>query len=227
MSRPKKYDESLRQALISSAAVSIARGGVESLTVRALANQHGCSTTVIYSMFGSKQALVQSVVMAAVESFTAAQLTVKPGDDPIEDLYRLCVVYRSWALRYPALYGVIFGGRLPIPFESPSSPDSAAGPIRPLTGMVQRAIDEGAFMAAPVSVVTHSAWASVHGTVSVELNFLGHLDRATRDELFSAHMDAALRGWMTDPSRRPPAATAGAPISTPTTRATGRPARIM
>lgn len=70
MARPRKFDDETRAALIRDTADQIVTGGVESVSLRPLAAKHGCSTTAIYTMFGSRDALIEAVVHESVESFT-------------------------------------------------------------------------------------------------------------------------------------------------------------
>ena len=109
MGRPKIYDDSLRRQLIALTAESVADGGPDAVSLRALAKAADTSTTAIYTIFGSKDDLVAAVLDAAAESLTRAQDAVPVTDDPLADFTELGRAYRGWALAHPDLYNVMFG----------------------------------------------------------------------------------------------------------------------
>ncbi|MET0798548.1 MAG: TetR family transcriptional regulator, partial [Rhodococcus sp. (in: high G+C Gram-positive bacteria)] len=54
MARPRIHDAELRTRLLEAAAETVARHGVDSLSLRKLAAAQGTSTTAIYSLFGGR-----------------------------------------------------------------------------------------------------------------------------------------------------------------------------
>jgi AcrR family transcriptional regulator len=199
MARPKTYDEALRSALLVGAADTIAEAGVDGLALRSLAAAHGTSTNAVYAMFGGKPGLVAAVLAQATASFTAAQRAVPATDDALADLRELGRAYRSWALAHPALYAVMFGGRVAPQHgcEDPhAGPAAEPGDARaPLDELVTRGIESGVLRVAPVAQVATSIWAMVHGLVSLELGLWPDQPREVRDAAYDGHLAAVAKAW--------------------------------
>jgi AcrR family transcriptional regulator len=193
--RPKTYDAALRETLIAVTAEAIARSGTEALSLRRLAGDSGTSTSAVYALFGGKAELVEAVVVAAAESFTRAQTeAVTPPGDPVADVRALGHAYREWALEHPALYLVMFGGRISVP--SPSGDGDAEPPpsMVPLLSVVTRLRQAGVVRDAPVTDIARSIWAAVHGMVSLEIAEGAPL-REERRTAYAEHLEVLLRGW--------------------------------
>lgn len=199
MPRPVLYDAGLRADLIRHAAAAIADGGVSHLSLRAVATAAGTSTNAVYTLFGGKDGLVEAAVATAAAGFTQAQRAVGVSADPLADLLGLGQAYRSWAVKHPALYAVMFGGRVTIPpLEVPGEDcDEAAEGINPLAAVVLRLIDTGEFGGAAPSQIAETIWASVHGVVSLEIALWCDRDEATRAALYQTQLDAIVRAWST------------------------------
>lgn len=218
MVRPKTYTEDLRNALIDGAAEIVAARGLDGLSLRTLAADHGTSTNAIYAMFGGKSGLVATVLEKAAAGFADAQAASVVGDDVFADLDALGLAYRRWAVDNPALYTVMFGGRAYEPDDGssdaggggadacagepadPSGDDPFALGVQrgrsPLVDVVTRGVDQGLFLDAPVAMIVASIWGSVHGLVSLELAPWADLPTGgVREIIYRNHLDAIRRGW--------------------------------
>lgn len=193
MVRPKKYDDSVRDALILEAAATIARSGVDAVALRPLAAACGCTTSTVYSLFGSRDGLIQAVGEYVADSFSRSQHDVPRTDDPMSDLVNLGRAYRAWAIANPSLYQVMFGG-LPKPGCSPSELP-VDGSIRPLIDAVGRAGDIGALSGGRTDEIARSIWAGVHGWVTLEL--AGVLPQGPRKSVrgYELHLRSLLAAW--------------------------------
>lgn len=198
MSRPKVYDEDLRERLIARAARVIADSGVDHLAVRQVAAAEGTSTTAIYSMFEDRAGLIQQVGRTASLGFVAAQRAVLVTDDPKADVFNLGLAYRAWALEHPELYLVLMAPAAPgLHLEGPLPEAEAAGPLR---DVIVRLIDSGVFAPVDANMVLGIFWASVHGFVSLELaGYFTLIPREQRDHMFEAQLNSIARGWRTKP----------------------------
>src|SRR6266496_211382 len=87
--RPKVHDEALRGRLLSDAAALVFDGGVDALSLRRLAAGAGTSTTAVYSLFGNKGGLLESLYREAARLFGTRLATVRVTDDPLQDIVRL------------------------------------------------------------------------------------------------------------------------------------------
>src|SRR3954454_19289256 len=104
MSRVESRDS--RQAILDAAIDILRRHGAGALTVRSVATAAGCSTTGVYTWFGSKNGLVEAIFVDGFRRFHDAQQAVLDGDDP--SLAALADAYRQWALANPTHYQVMF-----------------------------------------------------------------------------------------------------------------------
>ena len=68
MPRPRPHDDHLREQLLGIATETIARTGVEGLSLRTLATDAGTSTSAVYQLFGSRAALLDAEGPGGVQS---------------------------------------------------------------------------------------------------------------------------------------------------------------
>src|SRR5260370_16361524 len=100
--------------------------------MRRLASALGCTTTVLYTMFTSKQGLVDAMYREGFERLTA-RLRAIPRDAPAaERLRRSALAYRENALASPELYQLTFGAAAPRHTPGPDPPPPAQHPLHPL-----------------------------------------------------------------------------------------------
>ncbi len=189
MGRPKIYDDSLRRQLIALTAESVADGGPDAVSLRALAKSADTSTTAIYTIFGSKDDLVAAVLDAAAESLTRAQDAVPVTDDPVADFTELGRAYRGWALAHPDLYNVMFGR---LGTRERATADQLDLSMRPLLDAVSRCIDAGTLRDVDARQAAISIWAAVHGLVSLEI--AGYLD--DDQDVLEEHLVASAVYWL-------------------------------
>jgi AcrR family transcriptional regulator len=112
------HGEQTRRALLSAAELLVAQNGVQALSVRAVADAVGTSTRAVYSVFGSKEALVRGLATHAFELLMQAVNAIPLTDDAVADL-QACILFgfRPFALKHPDLF------RLALVW-SPVSPDA-------------------------------------------------------------------------------------------------------
>ncbi|KRE79772.1 TetR/AcrR family transcriptional regulator [Arthrobacter sp. Soil763] len=181
MARPVIHDESLRRKLLDTAAILIARDGGGSASLRSIAAAAGTSTTAVYSLYGGKAELLTAVLDDGFASFAEAQQEAASAG--LEALGR---AYRTWALKHPVLYGLMFNGVLASRVPCRPTPGAAEPSIAPLFAAVAAALPGAADdeVASMVGVV----WGQVHGLVSLELAGVPAPGRS-----WDAAYDAALR----------------------------------
>src|SRR5262245_20030655 len=86
--------EELRSRLITVAGDLLLTHGADSLTVRRIAAVAGCSTTIVYTMFGNKEGLAEALYLEGFERFRRRLAAVPPQPDPLEYLTALGPAYR-------------------------------------------------------------------------------------------------------------------------------------
>jgi AcrR family transcriptional regulator len=169
-------------------------GGLQELSLAALAKAMRMSAPALYRYFPSRDALVEALVVAAYASLGSAvdaAARAAHSREPAERVMAIAHAYRRWALAHPRRYSMLFSDRGPGSTDPPAgitainvgmlallaalqevSPadDSLAGGTlgRQLAGWGRQAgADPGAGPA--VLRLGVLLWSRVHGLVSLEL----------------------------------------------------------
>lgn len=150
---------STKQRLLDAAVTVLRRDGAAALTVRAITDEAGCSTTGIYTHFGGKHGLVEALFVDGFESFDRALVPAYERDD-LEEAGRC---YRRWAIDNPTRYLVMFGRAVPDFEAGPAALDRAGRSFGLLTAALAR---RG--VADPAEAGYH-LYACLHGYVMLEL----------------------------------------------------------
>lgn len=189
MARPRLHDDQLRERLLDAATHLVAAEG-DTFALRPLAESLGTSTTAIYSLFGSRGALMDAVAQRSGDSFVQA-LEGVGDDDPLVVLYALGLAHRCWVQHNPSTFRVVVQ-RAAIAPESRAVLDRAFIPVR---RAVEKAIDQGDLHGEPGPLVD-AFTACVYGWVSLE-TFI----TPTSDEAYSQFLTGLLQGYLTPAGR--------------------------
>ncbi|SDJ42084.1 DNA-binding transcriptional regulator, AcrR family [Nonomuraea jiangxiensis] len=181
----------MKERLLEAATEMFATRPRESVTIRAVAAAAGASTAAVYTLFDSKDVLINEVRNRAVAGLSRDLSAVPVTDDPLADLYALAVAYRRWGREHSHLYTVLFGG---VQRFDPSGEMSAGDPVRPLVDTIGRALS-ASVLVGEVTPIALSLWVTLHGLVALEL--AGALDATTAEAIFPSTILATLRGWAT------------------------------
>lgn len=188
--------EALRRTLLDAASRLLVAEGPGALTMRRVAGAVGCSTTVLYTMFGGKEGLADALYQEGFERLRR-RLEAVAGDDPLGRLAALGHAYRANALAERAYYGVMFQQAIPGFRPSAASLAAAGASLEVLTRAVRAAMDAGALRPVDPQPVAEVLWAAVHGVVSLEL--AGHFpDPATGADRFRSLASAAILPFRSD-----------------------------
>jgi AcrR family transcriptional regulator len=107
--RPREHDDATRAALLAAAERLIDEHGPDAASVRAVADEVGTTTRAVYSVFGSKQGLLEALATRWFEVLNDAIEAVPRTDDPAADLVEVGVQgFRRTALEHPSLYRLVF-----------------------------------------------------------------------------------------------------------------------
>ncbi|MGD9959353.1 TetR/AcrR family transcriptional regulator [Nocardioides sp.] len=201
MGRPKEYDEALRARLVDCATQALATGGVAALSLRVVAAEAATTTNAVYALFGGKAGLVRAAMEQALANLKEEQARhVVESGDPRLDLSELARSYRRWAVRFPALYSIIFEGRV-FDDEQPLAYTSAYPAFDRLVEAVRRAADAGQLSESDAQRVALSLWTSIHGWITLEPVLLGECSEEERVAAFDAHLAGVGRAWFVEASR--------------------------
>jgi len=202
----------LTRAILDSAGAQLAEVGPAALSVRAVARDLDMASSAVYRYFPSRDALLTALIVEGyddlADSLDAAVTAVSRRSRHDLRWRAGCHAVRDWARAQPHRYALLYGSPVP----GYAAPDDTVSPaVRvPLTllGIVSRAQADGARPARPlpvtraeraglapvlaftdppldpdVAVRATLAWATLFGTVSLEL--FGHMHRGILD--YDAH----------------------------------------
>lgn len=188
--------EALRRTLLDAASRLLLAEGPGALTMRRVAGAVGCSTTVLYTMFGGKEGLADALYREGFERLRR-RLEAVADDDPLARLGALAHAYRANALAERAYYGVMFQQAIPGFRPSAASLAAAGASLEVLARAVRAAMDAGALRPGDPQPVAEVLWAAVHGVVSLEL--AGHFpDPATGADRYRSLASAAILPFRSD-----------------------------
>lgn len=190
MARPKLHDENLRQRLLEAATELVAEKG-DTFALRPLAESLDTSTTAIYSLFGSRTALLEAVAENAVSSFAEALSSVR-HDDPLIWMLQLAMGYRSWAQASPSRFHIISDAKV----DTEDVRAARARTTEPLYEAAQAAIDQG-YLEGELDDICTLLFAGVHGYIVLELS--GGI--AGGDEGFYTYIDSLFLAHATERGR--------------------------
>jgi AcrR family transcriptional regulator len=194
----------LRRTVLDAASRLLVGEGPQALTMRRVAGAVGCSTTVLYTAFGSKDGLADALFREGFERLRRHLEAVPPGDDPLARLRALAHAYRESALESRSYYGVMFQQAIPGYRPSAASLAAAGASLEVLTDAVRACMDAGVLRAGDPRAVAEVLWAAVHGVVSLEL--AGHFpDPEVAADRLRTLAVAAATPFLTEPPqpRRP------------------------
>lgn len=207
--RKEKQYEAVRKEAQQFAWKLIEEKGVAALSLRAVAAKMGLTAPALYRYFPSKNHLITALIMDAFQSLTKVQesvLTSAAGEPWQEVFLLLGNSYRSWALKNPSAFFLIFGNAIPEyePHWQETMPIAGAS-MRPLMYVLQRAAEEGALKLPltppPTSKLQQSleSWsASIHEHINTEVLYLSFIITTRVQGLMLVELGNQLPPFFTD-----------------------------
>lgn len=219
--RRERGRQEMRAAILEAAARIIETDGIDGLTIRAVAQAVSYSPGAMYEYFDSKEAILTALYFEGTDGLGAhcerAVTSLSPESTAVDAMGALGHAYRAYALAHPDLYRLVFGGlKSPpqAPAADPCDDDERLGGFGTLAAVAARGVTEGFFLDLPPAVIACTAWAAVHGFVSLELT--GHLTGGDgpgvpppspkigsqrRNDLFEAHLRMVMFGLVKEERR--------------------------
>ena len=187
--------EALRATVIEAAGEMLAREGPAGLTMRRLAAALGCTTTVLYTMFSSKQGLIDAMYREGFDRLSARMRAIPHEAPPGQRLRLSGLAYRENALSSPQLYQLTFGAAAPDHTPGPEATAAAEASLESLIEIVQACIDAGIFRPEEPRYIAQVLTAAAHGAVSLELSHY-FWSRAEAEQRYSTLTAAAAQAFM-------------------------------
>jgi AcrR family transcriptional regulator len=155
----------LRDRIIEESMKILAEHGPEALSLRRIAEASGTSTQMLYTIFGGKDALLETVYEAGSLRLVERFENVPEKLSPLERLYELGQQYREYALENRGLYETLYSSRL------------AEDEIVKKTDVydvfreaIRDCFEEGLLKIGDLDRITEAFWAAAHGAIGLEIS---------------------------------------------------------
>lgn len=163
----------LRSRVLTVAVNLLISDGPESLSMRRIATEAGCTTTVIYTMFGSREGLAEALYLEGFERFRRFMENVPSRRDPFDYLTVLGPAYREACLAEPGYYSVMFERAIPGFEPSERARTLARAALNILDRVIADCIASGYLVPTQPRKIADALWAAAQGAISLER--AGHL----------------------------------------------------
>jgi AcrR family transcriptional regulator len=194
MGRPRRHGADTAEALLDAAERVVEAEGVDALTVRRVAEEVGTTTRAVYSVFGSKEALLTALGVHAFEVLRAGVAAVPVTDDPAADVVRAgAEVFRAFAVEHPSLFRIGIQ-RLLVPRELVGGFGStASAALDELRARMARLDERGLLGGRSVDRAAMEFHALCEGLAAMELRSL--LPRDDEERVWQDALSSLVRGF--------------------------------
>jgi AcrR family transcriptional regulator len=159
---------STRDRILAAAERLHQREGLESVSMRRIADEVGLTAMALYRHYRDKDALLDALVdegLARWEQYLARAAT---ADTPLERIRAALTAYVGFALGEPKLFQLMYLVPRPNAPEAPAAVRTTTSPaFGALVAAVQEAMDAGELRQGDASELISVAWATVHGLVAL------------------------------------------------------------
>lgn len=204
MGRPKIYDDTLRDRLLEEATRMLKDEGYQAVSLRTLTKNAGTSTNAVYTLFGSKEALISEVIVRDLDRKMALSSERGEHSCPLAQLMYLAGYYRWRALLDPKTFRGIFAANKDIRRGSTVlgriHPDMQNLEVRVLGRFRDAAKLLGQDCELPdeqASELGACFWAAVHGLITLELEGMLEQNVADVPALYQQTVYGIYLGWCT------------------------------
>jgi len=196
--------DAFKARLCAVAERRFAEGGVESVSMRQLAGELGCSPMTPYRYFRDKDEILATVRAAAFDRFAQALETAGQGiADPRERARATGRAYLDFAFAQPNAYRLMFDMSQPGEDRYPELA-RAGERARRTMGTGLQTLAEGGHVHGDPQVLSYVLWAAIHGLVVLRL--AGKLpDRPDFDTVHAEMMRVLAAGMRAPVDAVPPA----------------------
>ncbi len=165
----EKHQQKLRQGILDDASSLLIEEGANALTMRRIAELVGCSTTVLYTMFGNKQGLVDELYLRGFDRLQKSLEAVPHPGNSREYIYALCFAYRGFALANLTYYSIMFFKVIPEYTPSEANLKLGQESLKILVEAVRDCIPGKKLTEDETWEIARVIWATVYGHVGLEL----------------------------------------------------------
>ncbi|SEL30141.1 TetR/AcrR family transcriptional regulator [Nonomuraea pusilla] len=168
----REGQDAVRTAVLDAAKRLLVSEGPVALTVRRIAAEVGCSTKVIYTLFGGKDGLLDALWTEGFARFERWLGDAGDGgsDDPLARLQAGAEAYRAYALAEPDYYRLMFQRAIPGYRPSAAAATTAKRTFEMLVRGVEACLEAGVLRGGTAAEIADVLWMAMHGAVSLELS---------------------------------------------------------
>jgi AcrR family transcriptional regulator len=171
--KPPYHHGDLEQALIDAGLAIVERGGVEALSLRAVARSANVSHAAPYHHFKSKAALLAAVAAAGFDRMLATIGDLAAERQAAEPLDRLRAVgrgYVTFAVTQPSVFRLMFRPELTQPSRHPRLQEAEARAFGTLLEAILALQQSGQVPGRDPRRPAAFAWSCVHGLATLHLD---------------------------------------------------------
>ncbi len=175
MARTAYHHGDLQQQAHEQAMTIVREHGDSAISLRALAKQLGVSAPALYRHYADRESLLAELAISGFQWLRQRLLKVDQRDSR-QALIGIGLAYVAFAQDEPNLYRLMFGGRV-LPLGVHPRLDAAGkGAFQVLEDTIANGRQRGYLKAAPLDLMTATAWSLVHGLSQLSID--GHLPTA-------------------------------------------------
>jgi AcrR family transcriptional regulator len=194
MGRPRVYDERSASDLLAAAERIVEAEGLGALSVRRVASDIGVTTRAVYSLFGSKDALVVALGARAFRVLLDGLEALPATSDPAADLVEAgTVIFRRFALEHPALLRIGFQNEGTSPELAYQFGDASDQALAALQDRFARLAEVGRLETRCIPQAICAFDALCQGLAALELR--GHMLPANAEAMWRYALSALVAGW--------------------------------
>lgn len=166
-----------KKAIVDAARKIIVKHGIESLSMRTLAEKVDYTPSALYKYFSSKEEILDAIRVEGFELLQSIFLHRGSNDlPPPQKLYQSAIAYLEFVDSYPEHYLLMFS----TPYKSPGKPSSinqiSEHPVfKPLIQMFREGVASGHFKLPEgytPTMIAFQAWITLHGIAILKLTNL-------------------------------------------------------
>jgi len=189
--RRLQYRADTRKAILDAAEELLVEGGLETFSMRRLAERCGCTAPTLYHYFRDKTGLVDALLEERLQRLVAELRAVPLGGGALEQVHALCAAFVAFALRNPSHYALLMLNR---GTEVPPVP--AGEEAQALLGAPLEDLEEAGVIAAEEREALRQAlWSLLHGYILLQTH---RPDEEWVPQLLEKSLDAMMRGFLGD-----------------------------
>jgi len=162
-------EAALRTVILDAAGRILTGEGPASLTMRRIAAEVGCSTTVLYKVFQGKEGIADGLFREGFRRLLAELRGVPRNGSLLAWLDGLRWAYRNAALSNPDYYQIMFASPIPSYKPSPEARELSRAALAVVADAAEAAMQAGVLEIGDPWAVAETLWAAAHGAVSLEL----------------------------------------------------------